>query len=182
MRPFSLRERKLVAVLILLALIGLCYLLIVGPIASGFAARAEFRQQLGLRYAHNQRTIAAVPRLRRQAERQRAAVSAFVIEVRSIEAGREQLKQRLQQDIGRIGGELREPRDAEGRPGWARAGVSARLTLAQLTRLLAELQNQPPYLVVESLTVGADDALVTGQSSLMDVELDVSIPLRRAAR
>jgi general secretion pathway protein M len=178
MRTLNLRERKLVAVLILLALIGLCYLLIVAPIVSGFATRAELREQLALRYAHNQRNIAGIPRLRRQAERQRGAISAFVVEARSAEAGRERIKERLQSAIGRTGGELREARDAEGRPGWARVGVSARLTLPQLTRLLAELQNQPPYLVIESLTVGADDALVTGQSSLMDVELDVSIPLR----
>lgn len=181
MRPVSPRERRLVALLILMALIALVWFAIVSPILDGFSARAEQREQLSLRYLHNQRTIAAVPRLRRQAEEERQRISTFAIGVANAEAGRDVLKDRLQRVVERVGGEVRAAVDAEGRPGWARAGISARMTLPQLTATLDQLQNTPPWLVVETVSVEANDALVTGQSSSMDVQLEVSIPLRPAA-
>lgn len=180
-RPISARERRLVALLILMALLALAWFLVAKPVLDGFAARSDRRAQLALRYAHNQQVIGAIPRLRRHAEAQRAAIRGFAIEMRSTEAGREWLKQRLQRAVERAGGEFREAGDAEGRPGWARARASARMTQPQLVALLNQLQNDPPWLVVETLTIGSNDALVTGQSSSMDVQVEASIPLRTAA-
>ncbi|PKP94564.1 MAG: hypothetical protein CVT77_01605 [Alphaproteobacteria bacterium HGW-Alphaproteobacteria-16] len=181
MRPSSPRERRLVALLILMALIALVWFAMVSPILGGFSARAAQREELSLRYLHNQRTIAAVPRLRRQAEEQRQRIDVFVLGAANAEAGREALKDRLQRVVERAGGEVRAAIDAEGEPGWARAGISARMTLPQLTTTLDRLQNTPPWLVIETLSVEANDALVTGQSSSMDVQLEASIPLRPAA-
>jgi len=181
MRSMSARERRLVALLILTAIIAAAYFVVIGPIVTGFAARAERRGQLTLRYVHNQRAIGSIPRLRRQAELQRGVTDAFVADVGNAEAGREWLKDRLQRTVDRVGGEFREGSDAEGRPGWARARGAARMTLPQLTAALASLQNEPPWLIVETVSVTADDALVTGQSSSMEVEIEAAIPLRSAA-
>lgn len=181
MRPVSARERRLVALLLLVALVALVWLCLIAPILDGFSARAARREELALLAVHNQRTIAAIPRLRRGAEAQAAAVRNFVADARTAEAGREQLKERLQRAIERTGGEFRDVADAEGQPGWARARVSARLTLPQLTATLAILQDSPPWLVIETLSVGANDALVTGTSSAMDIDIEASLPLRPAA-
>ncbi|MFK9781021.1 hypothetical protein ACJEM9_24915, partial [Escherichia coli] len=75
MRALSPREARLVAVLILIALIALVQGLVIGPIISGFAARSAERADLTLRYAANDRMIAAIPRLRRQAQARNAALA-----------------------------------------------------------------------------------------------------------
>lgn len=178
MRPTSPRERRLVALLILMALIALVWFALVAPILGGFAARQERRTQLALRYAHNQRVIATIPRVRRDAENQRAEARVFAIDSRNVEAGREWLKARLQRAIENAGGEFREAGDADSPAGVARARASARMTQSQLTATLGQLQNTPPWLIVESLSISANDALVTGRSSNMDVQIEASIPLR----
>lgn len=181
MRPVSPRERRLIALLILVALAALAWFVIVSPIAAGFSTRAQQREELNLRYLHNQRTIASVPRLRRQAEEARRRIDAYVIPAPNAEHGRETLKERLHRIIERSGGDVRAVGDAEGEAGWARASISARMTLPQLASTLDQLQNTPPWLVIETLSVEANDALVTGQSSIMDVHLEAAIPFRAAA-
>lgn len=181
MRPVSARERRLVALLIFAVLVAGFYFLLVAPIANGFAARAAARERLALRYVHNLRTIAAIPRLRRQAEQQRGTLDRFVADADSVEAGREWLKARLQRAVDRTGGEFRQGDDAEGRPGWARARAAARMTLPQLVALLGGLQNEPPWLVVETLGVTGADTPIPNPSAPMDIEIEASIPLRPAA-
>ena len=181
MRPVSPRERRLVALLILIALIALAWFIIVSPITAGFSARAEQRAQLHLRYLHNQRTMASIPRLRREAEEARRHIDTYVIGALNTEAGREVLKQRLQRIVERNGGEVRGVGDAEADTGWAKATMAARVSLPQLITILDQLQNTPPWLIVETLSVEANDALVTGQSSTMDVQFEAAIPFRAAA-
>lgn len=179
-RAISPRERRLIALLILVALLAGAYLLGIAPILDGFAARAERREQLALRHAHNLRTIATIPRLRRQAERQRSAAADFAVEARTVEQGREWLKARLSRAIEAAGGVARGGTDAEGRPGWARARMTTALNPAQVAELLGRLEREPPWLVVEALTLTAGES-PTGQPTAMDVEVEASIPLRTAA-
>ncbi len=180
-RPKSARERRLLALFFLIALAATIWFAVLSPIANGFAARAEKRELLTLRYVHNQRIIDSIPRLRRETEAQRAATRDYAISAANPEAGRDWLKERAQRVIEHVGGEFREATDAEGRPGGVVARISARMTLPKLTAALGQLQNTPPWLVVEMLSVSANDALVTGQPSSMDVQLEISIPLRATA-
>jgi hypothetical protein len=179
--PRSPRERRLVALLILVAVVALAWLLLVAPLIAGFGERAQRREALALHYAHNLRTIGAIPRLRRQAEKQREATRAYVLPAADVEAGRELVKARLRQAVEANGGEYREGADAEGRPGWARASASARLTLPQLVAVLTRVRGDAPYLVTEALTVAADEAVVTGRATTLDVTIDASAPLRAPA-
>lgn len=179
-RAVSRRERRLVAVLILTAVVAAAYGLLVGPLLQGFAAREARRAQLALLFAHNQRTIATIPALRRQAERQRDAIARFAAAASTVEAGRELLKSRLQGAVEHVGGEVREGGDGEGRPGWARARVAARLTLPQLRALLDLLEAEPPWLVIETLGVRAPETPASGDPSVLDIDLEASIPLRPA--
>lgn len=181
MRPLSLRERRLVAVLILVAVVALVFRLVIAPLTNGFAERAARKRDLALQYEHNVRVIATVPRLTRAAERMRADVRPFTLAADDVQGARDLLKERLQQTVERAGGEFRSAADVEADPSWVRAGATARLTLPQLTAVLAALQNTPPWLVIDTLTIGADDALVTGRASNMDVQLEASIPLRTPA-
>ncbi|MBO9579633.1 MAG: hypothetical protein J7498_01930 [Sphingobium sp.] len=181
MGSISARERRLIALLILTALGALIWMLIVAPLMNGFTTRQERREQLALQYQHNLRTIGGIPRLRRQAEREAKAIVDFQISSANLEGGREWLKARVQRAIEKSGGEFRDAGDAEGRPGWAKVRATARLTLPQLAAALEQIQNAPPWLIVETVTITANDALVTGQSSSMDVQLEASVPLRAAA-
>lgn len=180
MRPLSARERRMVAVLILLALVAAVHALVVQPILDGFAARAAERARLQLRYVHNLRTIAAIPRVRRQAERDRAALAGYLADARTAEAGREALRERLRRAVAQTGGTIEGSEDAEGRPGWARIRATLRIAYPQLVALLAQLQRQPPWLVIEGLSITAQEG-APGAMPLLDVDLDVSVPIRTAA-
>lgn len=185
MRQISVRERRLIALFILTVLIAAVWFCIVAPIFDGFTARSDRREALLLRYTHNQRTIASIPRLRLKAEKQAAASRAFVADVRTAEAGREWLRERLQTAVERSGGEFRDAADAEGLPGWVRVHVAARMSLPQMAAALTELQNTPPWIIVESLSVTTSDGPAAGQSPTLppnlDVQIEASTPLRPAA-
>jgi hypothetical protein len=181
MRATSARERRLIALLILTVLVAAIHFLIVAPIVAGFQARAARAEQLRLLYVHNVRTVATIPRLRRDAERARAAAQSFFLAVPGTEAGREVLKDRVQRAVEAAGGSIREGADAEGATGWARIRVSARTTLPQLTAVLANLQNQPPWLVIDHVGISAGNALVPGKPPILDVELEAAIPFRPTA-
>lgn len=180
MRPTTPRERRLVAVGLLIAAIALAYLAVVAPIAHGFAARAAARQALLLEYQHNVRTIAAVPRLRRQAERQRAVLDRFVLEAPDLAAATQRLRERAERVVTEAGGEFQAGEDADAPAGWIAVRASARVTEGQLARVLARLQNDAPWLVVTGLDISADQALADGQSHPMETSFEIAIPLRSA--
>jgi general secretion pathway protein M len=181
MRALSRRERRLIAMLLLVALVALVQLAIIGPIIGGFSARAERREALRLTYQHNAGTIAGIPRLRRLAERQQGLVDAFTLAAPSSEAGGELLKERLQAAVEKAGGEFRGSEGIVAPRVWAGARVNARLSQPQLVALIAALENARPYLVVSALLVTADEALLVRGPSQLDVQIEATIPLRAAA-
>lgn len=182
MRVTSLRERRLVALLILVAVIAGFLLLVVGPIAGGFAERAERREALLRQYQLNQRLGGSVGRLSRQAARQREALRGLALMANSPAQAAAELDARLQAGIEAAGGELRSSEQISAtEDGLARARATARIGLPQLVAVLARLQNQPPYATVERLSIAADQAVVSGQLEPLDVSLEVSIPSLRAA-
>jgi hypothetical protein len=179
MNPLSMRERRLVAILILVALITLGWLLILSPILSGFEARAAERERLALVQASNQRLIDNVALLRRQAEVQRADMARFHLIAPTPEAASEQLKERVSALFGEAGGEVRALQDVEAAEGRIALRIEARLAEAQLPRLLERLQNAEPLLVVRTLSVSAPGAVgadtsAPSSSRNLDVRLDVT--------
>lgn len=176
MRTLSLRERKLVAVLVLLALLGTIWTLLVAPVLAGFSERAARRELLTRQYQLNQRTIGSIPRLRRQAERQRDTLRDFVLTGPTPAATAIVLQERVQRTIETVGGEVRAIEDATADETKLRARASARMTLAQMTATLARLQNEPPFLAVDAVNVTADQAAISGRLETMEVSLEVSAP------
>jgi Type II secretion system (T2SS), protein M len=177
MTNLSPRERRLVAIVLLLAFIALLWLGIISPLIDGFSTRAEERIKLQTQFAHNERTISTIASLRRSIEQQRLNTVDYRTPGDTVIDATEALKERLGTLVTADGGELRAVQDLSDRPGWARVWAEARLTLPQLITALTKVQNQPPYLAVNGVTVSADRALQSGKLDQMDVRIEVSSPI-----
>jgi len=176
MRVMSQRERKLVALLILFMILGLVWLVIVGPIFSGFSERAADRTRLIQQYQANQRVIGSIPRLRRQAERQREQLRNFGLTAPTQAAAVGALQNRVERAIADVDGEVQSVEDLSDGTPQIRIRASARMTLAQMTAVIMRLGNDPPYPVVESLQLSADQAAISGRLDVMEVGFEVSVP------
>jgi type II secretory pathway component PulM len=175
MTNLSDRERRLVAILILVALITLGWLAVVSPILGGFEARAAERERLALVQASNQRLIDNVARLRKQAEAQKADMARYHVIAPTPEAAAETLKDRLAALIGEAGGEVRAMQDVEAEAGRIELRIEARLDETQLVRLVERLQNAEPLLVVRTLSVAANTAPGADPAALSSRKLDIRL-------
>jgi type II secretory pathway component PulM len=177
MTGLSDRERRLVAVLILVAVIAFGWLAVLSPIIGGFQARAAERERLALVQASNQRLIDNIARLRRQAEAQKADSARFHVIAPTPEAAAEQLKERIAALVAAGGGEVRALADVEAGEGRIELRIEARLPEGQVAGLLERLQNASPLMIVTALTIaapGADPAAQASQSRQLDVRIDVA--------
>lgn len=182
LRSLSARESRLLAVLVAVALVVLADLAVIAPVLSGFADRASEREALLARHAANQRAIAAIPRLRRMAEAQGRGLADFALAAPDAATASDLLRERLQAQIGAAGGDFRGAEDVPARAGHVAARITARLAPGQLATFLAGAQNARPAIVITSLVIGADEALVTGHANQLDVQLEASVPFHPAAR
>ena len=181
MRQLSRRESRLIALLILIATIALVYFVLAVPVISSFSASAEKRKELALHYAANKRIIDSIPRLRVTAQEHNRMASDYILTAADAGNAGEILRQRLQTAVLAIGGEFRGAEDIAAPPHAAATRFTARMSWPQLLSLLASLQNSRPFLTLSSLTVSANDALVTGRATTLDVQLEASIPFHPAA-
>jgi general secretion pathway protein M len=170
----SLRERRLIAVALLLGLVLLLVRGLIMPVLDGFSDRAAEREALLQRYALDERAVVQMPSARRAAVAQRRDAARFRLAGATATLAADALKERLGAAVTASGGEVRAIEDVAARPGTIRVRADTRLTTSQLTALLASLQNSAPLLVIENLTVAADQALQTGRAGPMDVRLEVS--------
>lgn len=181
MTNLSARERRLVALLILIGLIALVFLAVIEPFRESFRERDRERARLVQELDHGQRLIAAIPALRRRAEMQKAELRQFVLSAPDRERASVLLENRTQSAVEALGGELRAINDRPTPAGTVGVRLSAKLTLDQLTRLLAQMQNEKPYLTVNALSVAADEALINGKLNPLDVNVEFSVPFAPAA-
>jgi Type II secretion system (T2SS), protein M subtype b len=177
MRTLSKREERAVAVLILLVIIAMTQLLLIAPVIDAIAERAQRRDALERQFLSQQRLSATIPRLRRQAQQRQEDVQLFAIMAPDPAAASALLQERLERTLNATGAQLRGMEDvAQGA-----VRLSARLTMIQLAALLGKLQSEPPYLVITSLSVNADQASISRKLEPMDVTVEVSIPTIRAS-
>jgi ABC-type lipoprotein release transport system permease subunit len=174
MNRLSLRERRLVALALFIALVALVLTLVVMPIIDGFSARATTRAELLETYARDERAVVQIASTRRAAEAQRRDAGRFRIEGASAAVAADALKERIAAAVTATGGDLRGIDDTAAALGMIRVRTDARLTTGQLTALLAGLQRGEPLLLVEDLAIVATEAFQTGRSGPMDVRLEVS--------
>jgi len=176
MRPMSPRERRLVAVGVLVGAIGAAWLLVVGPIVGGFQAREDERQAVLERHERNQRLLSSVASLHETWAAQRRSSAAFRITAPSAGMAAEALKQKLVARLGEAGGVVTAAQEVRSdvRPGWVSVRADATLTLTQLNTCLRRIENEAPYIVVDYASISADEAFRTGRSSPLAVRLQIS--------
>jgi general secretion pathway protein M len=155
-----LRLRQLLAVLILLAVVSLLLWLVIGPLLSRFQSDEEVIAGLQQRLQVYQRLVAELPAQEaRLAELKRSdPVNRLVIaETRPALASAE-LQQQIGQLIGTIGAQVISTQilsleDAEAPLPAVGIKVHLRGETEQLVRLLYELANHEPLLLVENIVV-----------------------------
>jgi hypothetical protein len=176
MRPLHPRERRLVAIALLMAAVAVVALALVAPVVGGFSARADERRQLEAVYQRNTRLIAALPMLRAADQAQRASAARFAIAAPSEQLAAEVLKARLQRIAADEGFALTSIQDLPNGPSAGRVRIRAdmQLSLAQLCDSLRRLETEGAYVIVDYLSISADRALSTGHLSPIDVRLELT--------
>jgi len=180
MRQLSRRESRLVALLLVAAAAALIDLAVINPLLGGFADRAVQRQQLIERYQANDRLITGIPRLRRLAEARSLVAADYTLGASDSASAGEMLRARLQTAVLAAGGEFLAGEDMTAPAHTAAVRISSRIAWPQVPGLLANLENRRPFLTISSLAIGADDALVTGRTTTLDVQLEAAIPTHPA--
>ncbi len=85
-------------------------------------------------------------------------------------------KQSIADVVSGQGGQVKAVREEPSPQGAVRVRADLELTLTQLVASLSVLDNQKPYLVIEQLSVAADQAAAAGRLAPMEVSLDVAVP------
>jgi hypothetical protein len=183
MNRLTPRERRLLALGLLVLVLAAAWVLVAQPLLAGFAARNEQRRQLVADYAHDQRLIDAIPAWRAQSERQKQSARSFELAAPSQVQAQEMLKQRLTSTLTAQGAAAPTVQDATADlpAGWVGARADAQLTLAQFVAGIRQIESDTPYVVVEYVSINADQAFQTGHAGPLEVRLEVSAPFRLAA-
>jgi general secretion pathway protein M len=176
MNRLTARERKLIALGLLCLVFAVVWFAVLAPLADGFARRAGERADLLARYERNQRLLDAMPVWRAQAETQKRNAASFAVFAPSQAQGQELLNQRLATAVTYDGGPPPTVQDVQADlpNGWIGARADVQLTLPQLESSLRRLESEEPYVVVERLSISAEQAFHTGHAGPVDVRLEVS--------
>ncbi|HWA88826.1 MAG TPA: type II secretion system protein GspM [Rhizomicrobium sp.] len=179
MRPLEPRERKVVAVAILIAALVVVWYALINPLVVGFIDRAEERAELQTAYRKNQRVLSGIATWRDEVEEQTATQSQYAIVAPTKVLAAENLKQRLNRLANATGGSVQSVSDLPSEnENWVRVRADMQLTMSQLYKSLYRLENEAPYVVVGYVSVVADRAVQTGHLATMDVRIEVSAPVR----
>ena len=172
MTGLSRREQRLLAIGILLAGVTLLWVLVVVPIADGFAERDVRRDQLVALHARNARLIQALPRWRNLDTAQRASATRYGILAPSVETATELSREGISRTVAGEGGSVKTIREQPGRSDRLRLRADLQLTSGQLTAILRKLENQAPIMIIDSVSITADQAAAAGRAAAMDVRID----------
>ena len=182
MRPLAPRERRLLAIGLLVAALAVAWLAIVAPLVGGFAARAAERRELIAAYQRNRGVMASVAAWRALGEQQRKSAPRFAVAAPSELLATETLKERLVKLAADEGFTVVAISDlaADAPAGKIRLRADLQLTLTQLYESLKRLETEGPYVVVEYLAISADRAVAAGRSSPLAVRLEITAAWRPA--
>jgi hypothetical protein len=175
-RPLTARERRLVAVGLLVLAVGLFWLVVIGPLVGGFIDRAQERRDLWAAHRRNERLITSLPALRATAEAQLRLGPRFAMAAPSEAAASEAFKDRLRRLATDEGFTVKAIEDvpADGPAGAVKVRADLTLTLNQLYETLRRLQSEDAYVVVDYLSVTADRSLATGRLAPLDIRLELT--------
>jgi general secretion pathway protein M len=182
MRALTARERRLVAVGLLILVIGLTWLLIVGPLVGGFVDRAAQRRDLRAALQRNSRVIASLPALRAAADAQAQTSGRFSIAVPTESIAAESVKTRVRRLAADEGFMIKAVDDlqTDAPAGSIELRADLTLSLTQLCELLRHFQSEDAYVVVDDISIAADRSLAAGKLEPLDVRLEFSTAWRPA--
>lgn len=186
MRELSPRERRLVALGLLVLAVALVWLVIIGPLVGGFFDRAAEKKRLAETYQVNARLISSLPALRATAAAQRGGGARFAIAAPSETLAAEALKQRLQHIAADQGYKVAAVEDlqADAPAGTVKLRADVTLNLTQLYETIRRLETEDAYVVIDYLSVTADRSLALGRLAPLDVRVELTADWRavRGAR
>lgn len=174
MSKLAPRERRLIAIGLLVAALALVWLAIVAPIRAGFAERALEREGLMLSFQRNQRLIAGMRATRGEARRQRDGAAQYELIAADREAALEQLRARVREVASAQGASLTAAEETRAPAGFVAVRADLTVPVPRLDQLLRALENRAPWLVVESFTIAADRALQSGRGDPVDVRIELA--------
>ncbi len=176
MTDLTQRERRLIALAILIGLFAGLYLFLISPILTGFVERETERAALVSSYSRNERIIASMRHWRREAERQKQTMNRYALIATSRTEAIEMIREQIIHQFVKIGGEVRAFQEVEAPTGWVRARLDVKLDMPEIEQGLRNLQNQIPYAIVQSITVSGGSAAVATPSQNLDVKIEISAP------
>ena len=176
MRPLTARERRLVALGLLVLAIGLFWLAVIGPLVGGFIDRAHERRDLWAAHRRNERLIGSLPALRATAEAQGRLAPRFAMAAASEAAAAEAFKDRLRRLATDEAFTIKAIEDlpADGLATAVKVRADLTITLPQLYETVRRLQSEDAYVVVDYLSVTADRSLASGRLAPLDVRLELT--------
>lgn len=173
MNQWSPRERRLVAVGVLVALLLLAVFGVILPITSGFSDRADQREQLADDLQRGDRLLASRAFWLAAAARQRADRARYAIVAPTPSAATEIATERATAVIRSTGGEVRTVREQPSIPDTSRLRVEARLSLTQLVAALRIFESGQLSPVI-AVSIDAGQASGAGRLAPLEVRIDLA--------
>ncbi len=176
MKTLSLRERRLIALAVLLLL--LCFLLfgIITPIIDGFKSRSNARDEYYSQMARNDRSIGNLPIWRRQVNDQKNTATRYTILAPTRSAAVDMFRENMLQFFVKSGTVVRSTQEIPSSDSWLKLRIDSQMSLTQIVDCLKRLHMSQKIIVVDAITISADRAFTNGRLSLMDVRFEISAP------
>lgn len=180
MKPLTQRERRVLALGILVAAVAMVWLFVLYPLIGGFLDRASERRELTAAYVRNERLVTSLPALRAMADAQRKSASRFFVGAPSEALAAEALKERIQRVAADEGVSLKAIVDLQpdAPPGTIKLRADMTLTLTQLYETLRRLETEDAYVVIDYISINADRAAAEGRLAPIDVRVEFSTDWR----
>lgn len=179
MNGLTARERRLVAVGLLVAAAAVVWLLVVSPVLSGFAARAQARERLREELTRNVRLLESQPAARLQAANADRDAVVFALAAPSPAQAAEAARSRLTSAVETEGGAVRGLRGLEAPARRVRLQADLRMSWIGLTRLIRRLETDRPFATVDALEVTANGApALSSAATPLEIRLELTYAYR----
>lgn len=180
MKQMTPRERKLVALAILAAILAGLWFAILDPLAGGYLRRQDERERLTAQMAIDNRLVANLPGWKAAAEEQSRTAGDFTLIAPTAALATEALKEKVIAIASAEGATVRQSQAVTDgvTDHWVRVRTDLRLTHRQFHGCLRRLASEAPYVVIDFLSVVADQSATKGRLEPLDVSLVVSADIR----
>lgn len=183
-RPLSPRERRIVAVGLLIAVVVLAYAVLIAPVIELYRGYGEEIAELTHRLEQQRRVAADVPTLRRALAdlQNRRETSTFYLDSASPTLAVAELQSYVESAITRHGGQLVStqivPDDTDARFPSSAVTVNLRGSVQALRDVLYALESGRPLIFVEGLSVSATTARVSRLRNRTGIEVPEILNVR----